>query len=190
MARVGAAITFSTTFGKERDMSIAHALLGEFEHEVQTTRKFLQQLPKDSLKWKPHPKSHSAGDLALHIAKVPAAIVSGAVNDQFPVPDFSKGFPSPASAEEVLNTLEETIVTVRKVLPTIDDAKMMGTIAMVRNGETIMTMPRVGFLRSIMFNHVYHHRGQFGVYLRLLGAKVPSAYGPSGDEIPDFAKAK
>jgi uncharacterized damage-inducible protein DinB len=41
-------------------------------------------------------------------------------------------------------------------------------------------------LRVIMLNHLYHHRGQFGVYLRLLGAKVPSAYGPSGDEAPDF----
>jgi len=43
-------------------------------------------------------------------------------------------------------------------------------------------MPRANFLRSIMLNQWYHHRGQFGVYLRLLGALVPSSYGPSGDE--------
>ncbi|MCA9299999.1 MAG: hypothetical protein KDA28_13085, partial [Phycisphaerales bacterium] len=32
--------------------------------------------------------------------------------------------------------------------------------------------------------HLYHHRGQLGVYLRMVGASVPSAYGPSGDEMP------
>ena len=171
-------------------MSIAEAMLGEFEHEVQTTRKFLQQLPKDALKWKPHPKSHSAGDLALHIAAVPGAVLMGAMQEQFPVPDFSKGFPSPGSVEEVMAALENTIVTVRKVLPTIDDAKMMQTLTAVSNGQVVLTMPRVAFLRSIMFNHVYHHRGQFGVYLRLLGAKVPAAYGPSGDEVPEFARPR
>ena len=49
-------------------------------------------------------------------------------------------------------------------------------------------MPRVAVIRSIVLNHWYHHRGQFGVYLRLLGADVPAAYGPSADEMPDFAQ--
>ena len=47
-----------------------------------------------------------------------------------------------------------------------------------------MSMPRAEFLRSILLNHWYHHRGQFGVYLRLLGAAVPPSYGPSADESP------
>jgi len=48
----------------------------------------------------------------------------------------------------------------------------------------------VALLRSILLNHWYHHRGQLGVYLRMVGAKVPSSYGPSGDELPDFLKGK
>ena len=44
-------------------------------------------------------------------------------------------------------------------------------------------------IRTIMLNHWYHHRGQFGVYLRLLGATVPSSYGPSADEAPPAAPA-
>jgi len=43
-------------------------------------------------------------------------------------------------------------------------------------------MPRVAFLRNIMLNHWYQHRGQFCVYLRLLDVAVPSSWGPSGDE--------
>jgi uncharacterized damage-inducible protein DinB len=45
-----------------------------------------------------------------------------------------------------------------------------------------MTVPKVMFLRLIMLNHWIQHRGQLGVFLRLLGAKVPASYGPSGDE--------
>ncbi|MEM7428159.1 MAG: DinB family protein, partial [Pseudomonadota bacterium] len=33
----------------------------------------------------------------------------------------------------------------------------------------LFAMPRAAFLRSVLFNHLYHHRGQLGVYLRLLG---------------------
>ena len=45
-------------------MSIAHAMLGEFEHEAKITRKFLERIPQDKLMWKPHEKSHTAGALA------------------------------------------------------------------------------------------------------------------------------
>jgi uncharacterized damage-inducible protein DinB len=42
----------------------------------------------------------------------------------------------------------------------------------------------LALLRSIMLNHWYHHRGQLAVYLRQVGALVPSIYGPSADENP------
>ena len=48
------------------------------------------------------------------------------------------------------------------------DSKMMATWTLMKNGKTLMSLPRVGFLRAIMINHIYHHRGQLSVYLRLL----------------------
>ncbi len=54
----------------------------------------------------------------------------------------------------------------------------------MRGGNVVMAVPRVGFLRTVMLNHWYHHRGQLGVYLRLMGVAVPVSYGPSGDEAP------
>jgi uncharacterized damage-inducible protein DinB len=51
---------------------------------------------------------------------------------------------------------------------------------------TSTSLPTAFVLRSILLNHGIHPRGQFGVYLRLLGAKAPSSYGPNGDEPPDF----
>ena len=47
-----------------------------------------------------------------------------------------------------------------------------------------MTVPRIGVFRAILLNHLYHHRGQLSVYLRLLDVPVPSIYGPSADENP------
>ena len=55
-------------------MSMTAAFLTEFENEAKTTRKVLERVPADKLSWKPHPKSMSLGELALHVAASPAVI--------------------------------------------------------------------------------------------------------------------
>lgn len=169
-------------------MTMAQSFLQEFEQELRTTRKFLERLPERSLTWKPHEKSMTAGQLALHIAKVPGGIAEMASQREAPAPDFSKGNPQPATGAEVLAALDRSAATVRRILPTFTDAQMEEMWSAVANGKPLLTMPRGAFIRSIMLNHWYHHRGQFGVYLRLLGAAVPASYGPSADEAPDFAR--
>ena len=171
-------------------MAIAEALLAEFEQEARTTRKFLEQLPFDKLTWKPHEKSMTAGQLALHIATLPGGIAQFARQDVVPAPDFGRANPQPTSTAQIVQALDESIAAVRETLPTIDDARMHGMWRMTKDGKELLSMPRVALLRSILLNHWYHHRGQFGVYLRLVGAKVPSSYGPSGDELPDFMQGK
>lgn len=66
----------------------------------------------------------------------------------------------------------------------LDDAAMGATWRMLNNGQELLAMPRVAFVRAIMLNHWYHHRGPLTVYLRLLDVSVPSVYGPSADENP------
>lgn len=167
-------------------MSIAESMLAEFEQESQTTRKFLERVPSDRLEWRPHEKSMSAGQLSLHIAVSPGRVVQMATQQEAPAPDFNAPNPQPATLQDVLDAHEESVAAVRKVLPTIDDQQMQETWRATMGGREIVSMPRGTFLRSVLLNHLYHHRGQLGVYLRLLGAKVPSSYGPSGDELPDF----
>jgi uncharacterized damage-inducible protein DinB len=36
--------------------------------------------------------------------------------------------------------------------------------------------------RTMMLNHLVHHRAQLGLYLRLTGQKVPAMYGPTADD--------
>jgi uncharacterized damage-inducible protein DinB len=167
-------------------MTMAEMLLAEFEQEARTTRKFLERLPADKLTWKPHVKSMSAGQLALHIPGTPGRVIQMAKEDEVPMPDFSRPNPQPESTEQVLKVLDESIATVKQVLPTLSDERMQAIWRVKREGKELMAIPRAAMLRNILLNHWYHHRGQFGVYLRLLGAKVPSSYGPSGDELPDF----
>jgi uncharacterized damage-inducible protein DinB len=165
-------------------VSIAQELLAEFESQAPVTRKFLERLPENKLTWKPHPKSMTAGQLAYHLALVPGGVVKGAARDRIPPPGFQ--FPEPASLQEILDTFDQSVATVRDVLPGFDDAAMNATWRIVDRDQEIMAMPRVAFLRNIMLNHWYQHRGQFCVYLRLLDVAVPSSWGPSADERSAF----
>ena len=162
-------------------MSIAQALLAEFEIQAPVTRRFLERLPEDKLTWKPHVKSMSAGQLAYHLAFVPAGIVRFVQNNPAEAPK-SFDFPQPASRSEILKAFDESAATVRSELPKFDDRAMKETWHMVAGGHEVMAQPRETFVRDIMLSHWYQHRGQFCVYLRLLDVPVPSSWGPSADE--------
>lgn len=166
--------------------TIATAYLAEFEHELKTTRRFLERVPDDKLGWRPHEKSMAAGQLALHMAQVPERVLGMALADESALPATAGERPASTTVREVLETLERGAAFVREKLPTIDDARMHEKLRLTRDGKLAVEMPRVAFLRNVLLNHWYHHRGQLGVYLRLLGAPVPSSYGPSGDEPPSF----
>ena len=174
-------MTTATIGDRKRDTSIARSMLQEFEHEVGTTRKFLERIPGDQLGWRPHAKSLSIGQLGLHIATLPEGVFDLAVPDRVQAPNFG-AFPQPNSIDEVLSGLDRSAAHVREALPKVSDERMHETFAIMKGDHAILTMPRAQFLRLIMLNHWYHHRGQLGVYLRLIGATVPSRYGPSGDE--------
>jgi len=168
-------------------MSMAQSFLAEFEEQASVTRRFLERLPEDKLTWKPHDRSMTAGQLALHLAMVPGAVVELMHRESAPPPDFSIR-PQPASPGEVLVALDQSIATVRALLPRLDDAAMSGTFRIVAGDQELLAVPRRGFIRNIMLNHWYQHRGQFSVYLRLLGIAVPASWGPSADEMLVFSR--
>jgi uncharacterized damage-inducible protein DinB len=165
--------------------SISQALLAEFETQAPVTRRFLERLPNDKLTWKPHEKSMTAGQLAYHIASTPGGVVRFAQINPAQVPQFAK-FPQPASGEEILRAHDESIAVVREILPSIDDAEMAQTWRLVAGTQEVLAQPRALFLRDVLFSHVYQHRGQFSVYLRMLNIPVPASWGPSADEPPLF----
>jgi uncharacterized damage-inducible protein DinB len=168
-------------------MSLAESIVKEFEIQIPITRKFLERLPEDKLSWKPHQRSMSAGQLALHIAMVPGGVVRGAQQNPAQAPDFSV-IPQPSTLQEVLSKFEESIATVKTELPKFDDAGMNETWRLMQGDHELVATPRAQFIRDIMLNHWYQHRGQFSVYLRLLNVPVPASWGPSADEMPVFTR--
>jgi uncharacterized damage-inducible protein DinB len=163
-------------------MPIVDSILKEFEQESKTTQKLLERIPEDKLMWKPHAKSQSLGVLSMHIASTPGNIAAAAVPDTY---EFKPGGPSePKTRKEILDAFSQNITKARDTLKTMDDACMMATWTATMQGKTLMSIPRVALIRSILLNHLYHHRGQLSVYLRLLDVPVPSIYGPSADENP------
>jgi uncharacterized damage-inducible protein DinB len=168
-------------------MSVAQTLLAEFEEQAPITRRFLERLPEDKLTWKPHEKSMSAGQLAYHLAFVPGGIIRFVQNNPAEAPKFGN-FPQPASRQEILKAFEESITAVRELLPKFGEAGMQESWRLVADGRDVLVQSRGEFLRNIMLNHWYQHRGQFSVYLRMLNVPVPASWGPSADEPPFFAQ--
>ena len=167
-------------------MTATEMLVQELEQEAQTTRRVLERVPGDRLAWKPHDRSMSLGQLALHIASMPGAIAEITQISPFPVPEFEQ--PSAKSATELVPTLEQSVVKARSILQKLDDADL-GKIWRVMDGDRqVMALPVGAALRTLMLNHWYHHRGQLSVYLRQVGVPVPSIYGPSADENPFAAR--
>jgi uncharacterized damage-inducible protein DinB len=167
---------------KEAVMKMVDPILMEMEREAQTTKRVLDRVPENKLAWKPHPKSFSLGQLALHVASLPGNVAALVVPDTREASNFSQ--PEPKSRQEILDTFSKSLESAKETLKKMDDARLMSTWTLTKNGRVVMSVPRIGFIRSILLNHNYHHRGQLAVYLRMLEVPVPSIYGPSADENP------
>ncbi len=164
-------------------MPIADMLISELEREAKTTRRVLERVPDDKLTWKPHVKSMTLGRLAQHVATIPGNMSGMARLDSFDVEKFSEP-PALESTAAILAAFDASVAQAKADLAATGDAAMMKDWSFNMGGHPIMTVPRIGVYRSILLNHLYHHRGQLTVYLRLLNVPVPSIYGPSADENP------
>ena len=163
-------------------MALIDGMLQELEQEAQTTRRVLERVPQAHLAWKPHEKSMSLGQLALHIATVPGNVAQMIAQPAMQRP--AGVHPAATQASELLPALENSLKQARAALGAMDDAAITAMWKVLDGDREIIAMPRIAALRAIMLNHWYHHRGQLLVYLRLLNQSVPSVYGPTADENP------
>ncbi|MEO6527662.1 MAG: DinB family protein [Gemmatimonadaceae bacterium] len=166
-------------------MTSINEMLQELDLETGTTRRVLERVDGEQLSWRPHPRSLTLGQLAMHVATLPGAIADISTRYAFdvgaPIPR-----PSPANTAELLATLDSSIVRARSILGAMTDDALDTPWRMMLGGREVGAIPRGVFLRSVMFNHWYHHRGQLCVYLRQTGAAVPAVFGPSADETPQL----
>ena len=159
-------------------------MLNELRQEAAATRRVLERVPGDKLSWRPHLKSMSLGQLALHVASIPGDLSRLAQLDEFDASQANFEPAQPESTEQILKSLDESLAAAEEYLGKLDEETAAQSWRLTSRGREVFTVPRAGLLRSIMLNHWYHHRGQLSVYLRLLEVPVPAIYGRSADENP------
>lgn len=166
-------------------MFYAETLLPEFDHEMANTRKVLERVPDDKHDWQPHPKSHTIGWNANHVADIPnwmAAVLTTPSLDIAPVGGEPYASPQLTSGKEILELFDQNVAAAHKALSEAKDEEVGQPWTLLQGGNPIFTMPRSTMIRSYILNHIVHHRAHLCVYLRLNDIPVPGMYGPPGDE--------
>lgn len=162
-------------------MKINDILLAELKHEAASTRKLLERVPFEKGDFKPHEKSMSLLRLSVHVAEISGWWKECLVHDEL---DFSKGDFTPKvynSTDEILALHDKLVAQAEQILTDTPESEFQKPWTM-RHGEQIyFTMPKASVVRTWCMNHLYHHRGQLSVYLRLLDVALPDTYGPSAD---------
>ncbi len=166
-------------------MPINQMFLGEFDHEMVSTRKTLERIPEDKLQWQPHQKSMTLGRLASHLADIPGWIEHTFAEDHLDINPPGGQNPETTQCttrQQMLDIFDRNVTKGRAALAAATDDQFQKPWSLLNGGKNVFTLPRAAVLRGFVMNHLIHHRAQLGVYLRLNDVPVPSVYGPSADE--------
>lgn len=161
-------------------------LLAEFDRETAKTRKIFEALPDGvDFTYKPHPKSMPLGRLVGHISDMTGAwAMDTLTKDKLDFPaDYKWEAYIPESKAALVEKFDRELPLTRKELEAISPEKWDQHWQLIFGGQTWIDQPRHQVFRDMVLNHMIHHRAQMGVYIRLLGGKLPGCYGPSADEM-------
>ncbi len=161
-------------------------LIAEFDREAAKTRKILEAIPDPiDINYKPHPKSMPLGRLAGHVADMTGdwAMITLTKDKLEFAADHKWEQYIPENRAALLEKFDRELPATRRQLEATTPALWDRHWQFIFGGQTFVDSPRHQVFREMVLDHMIHHRAQLGVYLRLLGAKVPGCYGPSADEM-------
>ena len=163
---------------------IVKSLSGEFEYEVENTRKLLKAIPDSALEYKPADICWTTGQLASHIAEVYNWYELTFHQDVLDMASYKYDKGDITKASNIVAKFEENVLAARSALERATDETMFTEWKMVMGGTDPIfpPMPRIQVARGFLFNHLYHHRGELVVYLRATGNRVPGLYGPVAED--------
>jgi uncharacterized damage-inducible protein DinB len=165
-------------------MAIKDAVLPEFDQEMAVTRTLLERVPSGRGDWKPHAKSMPLGELAMHLAGLPSWLALAFGGDEFDTnPPGGPAFRTPAFTDTstLVAAFDASVAAGREAISQAADDAFTTSWALKSGGHVVLSMPRSAVVRRFVLNHLFHHRGQLSVYLRLLDVPLPSIYGPTAD---------
>lgn len=160
-------------------MKLRDVLLPELRVEAPGTRRMLERLPPGSLAWRPHERSRTLGELAAHIADIPGLFLAALEQEELDRESFSS---DTGTVPAILATFDAHVTRAAEVLAGLADERLLAPWVYRYGERVVFELPRLVVARTTGLNHLIHHRGQLSVYLRLLGAGLPSVYGPTADE--------
>ncbi|RYD96522.1 MAG: damage-inducible protein DinB [Sphingobacteriales bacterium] len=162
---------------------IKQVLLGEFMHEAENTRKLLQAVPDAALDYRPQPFLWSVAELATHIATIYAWYEGVFSVDVFNFDQFHYEHPDYSKKDNILAKFEENFEKARQSIAASDENHYMKDWTM-KHGDKVLIGPmqKMQAIRSFLYNHLYHHRGELVAHLRASGHKVPALYGPTYEQ--------
>jgi uncharacterized damage-inducible protein DinB len=146
------------------------------EAEFPVFMSVLKALPPDQLSYRPHERSPSAEQIVWTLARELKACIGAAKDGKAEM----ENIPPPPLAE-MLAMYERWSKQLIDVVSKVDDEGWDRKAQGIYQGKVVMEQPLGIFLWFILFDAI-HHRGQLAAYLRPMGGKVPSIYGPSADE--------
>ena len=156
--------------------------LSEFDREIGVTRRVLARVPGDRLSWGPHPRSMTLGRLATHLASLPGWLPQILNETTFDLASLPAMVLVDETSAAILARFDAGVADARRSLRESTDARLADTWTLRKDGEVVLTLPRIVALRTEGLYHLTHHRGQLTVYLRLLDIPIPPIYGPTADE--------
>src|SRR5262245_12402644 len=125
-------------------MSYAEQILPEFDAEMASARKVLERVPENKTEWKAHPKSHTIGWNANHIAEIPGwveGVLTQLAWDFAPVGGPAYKTPSFTTRKEILDFFDKNVASARKAIAAVKDEDLGKMWSLLNGGQTIITMP-------------------------------------------------
>jgi uncharacterized damage-inducible protein DinB len=158
-------------------MTTREFFVRQFKAERPAFVKVIRALPNEKLDYKPHERNSSAGDIAWFLVLELRALVKILETGEI---HWTQD-PSPGSVDGIAAAYEAAADDMERALSSTDDARWEQDGRMYFGGKLMKTALRGETLWDFFFDAI-HHRGQLTAYLRPMGGKVPSVYGPTADE--------
>ena len=166
-------------------MRIGQSMIPEFDMEMANTRKVLERIPDAKLDWKIHDRSNTVGWVANHLADIPRWVDMAISHDSLdvePVAGQPYRSPSEPTTAAIVALFDTNVAQGRTLLEGVEDVTLHEPWKLLKQGEELLTLPKLVVLRTWVLNHSIHHRAHLCVYLRVNDLPVPALYGPSADE--------
>jgi uncharacterized damage-inducible protein DinB len=160
-------------------MNVREFYSKRWEMEQPTFLRVLRALPADKLSYKPNERSTGAGDLAWQLAEEQRQLGNLVEKGEMTWDKSER----PQTLDGIVAAYEKNTDDLRKKLAQLDDMAFDKNATFIMGGKVVGESTVRDYLWGFLFDMV-HHRGQLAAYIRPMGGKVPSIYGPSGDEGP------